>query len=138
MSEKQKLPPGIVGSMDELAAALGVHRRTVFEWRHKHNFPTWGNGQYNIIAVDRWRHGYQFIEDDNPGALLDDMDHSTQALIESLKAMQPELVQSLPEDQQDAFSVLLDETIGNAIKDAYSGSNDYFYTDFYVKGEPAQ
>lgn len=137
MSEKKKLPPGIVGSMDELAAALGVNRRTVFEWRHKHGFPTYGTGQYNIIAVDRWRHGYQFVEDDNPGALLDDMDHSTQALIESLKAMQPELVQSLPESVQDAFSTLLDKTIGDAIKDAYSGSNDYFYTDFY-KGEPSQ
>lgn len=135
MAEKKSLPPGVVSSMDSLAAVLGVHRRTVCEWRHKDGFPT-SNGNYNIIAVDRWRHGYSFIDEDNPSSLLNDMDNRTQALIESLRELQPELVQSLPENQQAAFAELLDEAIGNAVKDAFGeGDSSYFYEDFY-KGEP--
>ncbi|QDT89157.1 helix-turn-helix domain-containing protein [Gimesia algae] len=133
--ERPALPPGIVGSVDELAAAIGVHRRTVQEWKAKHDFPSWSNGRYNIVKVDRWRHGYNFIENDNPSSLLDDMDHRTQALIESLKSLQSGLVQKLSEAHQDDYASILDEAIGGAVKDAYSeGDSDYFYTDFY-KGE---
>lgn len=137
VKEKPALPPGVVGSVDEVAAAIGVHRRTVQEWKAKPGFPSWSNGRYNLIEIDRWRNGYAFLEDDNPGSLLSDMDSRAEALIESLKAIQPELVRALPEGVQDTFADLLEETIGNAIKDAYSGDLEYFYSEFY-KGEPAQ
>ncbi|QDU15492.1 hypothetical protein CA11_33170 [Gimesia maris] len=139
MSEKRKLPPGIVGSVDELAAALGYHRRTVQEWKSKPGFPSWSNGQYDLVKVDRWRHGYEFTEDDNAGALLEDMDNRAEALIRDLKHIQPGLVQSLPEDQRDAFSALLEKTIGNVVKDAFDGSSEYFYSEFYrdYEGNPA-
>lgn len=135
MAQKRKraLPPGIAGSVDELASAIGVHRRTMQEWKSKEGFPSWSEGYYNIVKVDRWRNGYAFLEDDNPGSVLDDMDKRTQLLIESLKKLQSELVESLPQGQQAAFAVQLDKAIGNAVKDAFGeGDSAFLYTDFYL------
>ncbi len=134
MAEKKKLPPGFVGSVDEVAAAIGVHRRTVQEWKAKQDFPSWSNGNYNVIQIDRWRNKRRYMDDENfnMGTLLEDMDKRTELLIESLKAMQPDLVQSLPEDQQAAFATLLDETMGNAVKESFDGELGYFYRDYYM------
>jgi hypothetical protein len=129
--EKPALPPGVVGSVDEAAAAIGVHRRTLQEWKAKSDFPSWSNGHYNIVKIDRWRRGHRFLEDDNAGALLEDMDNRAQAMIETLKAMQPELVQRLSEASQDDYAALIDDAIGSAVKDAFTGGDEYFYTGFY-------
>lgn len=137
MEEKKKLPPGVVSTVENLAAAIGVHRRTVQDWKHKENFPIRSDGTYDIVQIDRWRRHFKFEDEDNVTSTLNDMDHRTQLLIESLKAMQPDLVQSLPEDQQTAFATLLDETIGNAVKESFDGEVGYFYRDYY-KGEPEE
>lgn len=133
---KKELPAGIVSSLDALAVAMGYHRRSLCEWSHKPGFPRLPNGTYRIVDVDRWKHGYSFIEDDNPGALLNDMDNRAEHLIRSLKDIQPKLVESLPESERERFSALLDEMIGEAVRDAFEGGDsDYFYSEFY-KGEP--
>lgn len=133
---KTKLPAGVLGSVDEVAAAIGVHRRTIQEWKHKPDFPEWSNGHYNVIKIERWRHGYRFIEDDNASALLDDMDHRTSALIQSLIDIQPGLVQGISEDQQATFAALLDETIENAIKEAFSDGPSEYLCVTYDESKP--
>ena len=137
MTKNKSLPPGIVGSADELAAAIGVHRRTIQEWKVKQDFPSWSNGRYNIVEVDRWRNNCRFMEDENfnISSLLEDVDNRIMALFESLKALQPVLVQSLPEGQQGEFAALLDEAIHSAVKNAFSeGDSSYLYEEYY-RGE---
>ena len=134
MTKNKSLPPGIVGSADELAAAIGVHRRTIQEWKVKQDFPSWSNGRYNIVEVDRWRNKCRFMDDENfnISSLLEDVDNRVMALFESLKELQPALVQSLPDDHQAEFTALLDETIGNAVRDAFGeGDSSYLYEEYY-------
>ena len=134
---KKDLPAGVVNSLDALAAALGFHRRTLSEWTHRDGFPRRQDNTYHIVQIERWRVGHRFIED-NPqeaACLLDDMDTRCKHLLEQLKEMQPKLAESLPEDQRAAFSALLDETIGGAVKDSFDGDCEWFYRDYY-KGEP--
>lgn len=136
---KKDLPAGVVNSLDALAAALGFHRRTCSEWRHKDGFPRRNDNTYHIVEVERWRVGHRFLdlnEDPKEAAcLLNDMDNRAEHLIKSLKDIQPKLVESLPESERERFAALLDETIGAAVSDSFDGDLHWFYRDYY-KGEP--
>lgn len=135
---KKEHPPGIVGTITDLAIAIGVHRRTCQDWSCRPNFPRRPNGTFSIVAVERWRKGYSFMDDDNQGALIDDLDHRAEHLLKALKDMQPGLIQSLPEDQQGPFAELLEQTISAAIQDAYDGNSAFLFEDYYQNYEGEQ
>lgn len=142
MAKRKDLPPGVVSSLDQLAVALGYHRRTLCEWVHHEGFPTRLDGNYEILQVDKWRRGLQ-VNTDGESIMSDlvDTEQRIHALIDSLLEMQPELVQGLPESDQDAFAVRLRETIGKAIQDAFAGPLEFsYYNESYLRvheSEPA-
>lgn len=135
--KQEQLPPGVVPTIEQLAVALKVHRRSIGTWKHKPDFPQRSDGSYDVVEVDRWRHGYRFYSDGNVNvsSLLDDADHRAEHLVKCLKDIQPKLVESLPESQQPAFAALLDKTISEAIQDAYNGDSAFMYEDIYLNYE---
>lgn len=131
-TKNRDLPPGVVSSVDDLAAALGYHRRTVQEWKSQESFPTRIDGNYEILKVHFWKEKYWQTHEDTQ-ADLDDMWERAYDLIVSLREMQPELIQSLPESEQGKFSVLLRDSIGQAIQEAFTGDMEtHFYTESYL------
>lgn len=135
MAKRKDLPPGVVSSLDQLAVALGYHRRTLCEWVHREGFPIRPDGNYEILQVDRWRRGLH-VNTDGESVMADlcDTEQRIHVLIESLREMQPELVQCLPEGDQDGFAVRLSETIGKGIQDAFAGPLEHsYYNESYLR-----
>ena len=132
MTKKRDLPPGVVSSVDDLAAALGYHRRTVQEWKSQESFPIRPDGNYEILRVHFWKEKYWQTHQDTQ-ADLDDMWERAYDLIVSLREMQPELIQSLPESEQETFAGCLRDTIGKAIQEAFTGDmSTHFYFESYL------
>lgn len=130
-TKNRDLPPGVVSSVDDLATALGYHRRTLQEFKSREGFPIRAtDGNYEILAVWKWKQD-NWKADEVTEAELMDMENRTHDLIDSLREMQPELIHSLPESAQDAFSELLRDTIGKAIQSAFAGPLE---TSFYTEG----
>jgi hypothetical protein len=135
MAKRKELPPGVVSSLDQLAVALGYHRRTLCEWVHHEGFPVRPDGNYEILQVAQWRRGLQ-VNTDGESIMADlcDTEQRIHALIDSLREMQPELVQGLAENDQDPFAVRLRETIGKAIQNAFAGPLEYsYYNESYLR-----
>lgn len=134
--KQEKLPPGVVATIEELAVALGVHRRTIGSWKHKTNFPQRSDGMYHCVHVEQWRRGYRFIDEEPQEAAsqLSDMDCRAEHLLKALKELQPGLLESLPEDQRERFAPLLDKAIVDAIRDSYDGECSFFRE--YYEGAP--
>ena len=132
MTKKRDLPPGVVSSVDDLAAALGYHRRTVQSWKSIEGFPTRIDGKYEILKVHFWKEKYWQTHQDTQ-ADLDDMWQRAYDLIVSLREIQPELIQSLPESERAAFAGRLRDTIGKAIQGAFTGDmSTHFYVESYL------
>lgn len=132
MTKKRDLPPGVVSSVDDLAVALGYHRRTVQEWKSKNGFPIRHDGNYEILRVHEWREKRWFSEKLTQDDYWD-VANRTHELIDMLFDMQSGLVESLPEDMQETFAVQLRDAIGNAIKKAFDGDYDAsYYAESYV------
>lgn len=135
-ANNQKLPPGVVPTIEELAVALGVHRRSIQSWRHKPDYPHRPDGNHHIVEVENWRRGvlWKSVDQDREGCWAADFENRAAALIDSLKAMQTEAVKRLPEGQRAEFASWLEKTIGDAILDAFGGKYDFLYFQDY-KGE---
>lgn len=55
--KKPKLRPGHVASLQALALAAGVARRTVGEWAHLEGFPREPDGTFSVWKVAQWNAG---------------------------------------------------------------------------------
>lgn len=56
MSTSKPLPPGVVGTLRDLATACNYSVKQVSEWRHRPGFPVEGDGTYDVWAVCCWWH----------------------------------------------------------------------------------
>lgn len=132
MTKKRDLPPGVVSSVDDLAAAMGYHRRTVQAWKSLEGFPIRSDGNYEILRVHEWREKRYFSEKLNYDD-YQDISNRSHELVQSLFDIQAGLIQSLPESERDAFVVRLRDGIGDAILDAFKdGLEASYYIESYV------
>lgn len=60
-AKTKTLPPGVVGTLRDLAAAALVSTKTVSEWRSRPGFPVEADGTYDVWAVSVWWHKQQAL-----------------------------------------------------------------------------
>lgn len=60
-ASKKQLPPGVVGTLRDLAVAALVSPKTVSEWRSRPGFPVEADQTYDVWAVCVWWHKQQSL-----------------------------------------------------------------------------
>ena len=70
---ENKIKPGCVKTIAELANIAGVHSRQISEWKKREGFPTEPDGTYNIWKISEWRER-TFNKKTNTPAEIDGID----------------------------------------------------------------